>query len=75
MIGSAYTTMVRSVFVARNCKKVAELNLDDTEFIEVVEKSLPEFLEQLRAGELSDINVAYRCLDFLGILVIDENKL
>jgi len=41
----------------------------------VVEKSLPEFLEQLRAGELSDINVAYRCLDFLGILVIDENKL
>ncbi len=63
-----YSTMIRYVFVAIDCKKVQEQELDENEFIEVVEMPLEDFREHLRSGELSDVDVGYLGLDYLGLL-------
>ena len=63
-----YSNMRRECFVATNCKKVAEQKLDDTEFIEVVLMPLPDFRTHLKSGKLTDVEVGYLGLDFLGML-------
>lgn len=67
-IDGAYNTIDRYCFIARNCKKVSEPKSDQTEFIEVVTLSLNEFRDYLKTGRLSDVEVAYLGLDFLGLL-------
>lgn len=67
-LDDAYSTMIRYNFVATDCKKVTELNLDNDEDIEVVTMSLDEFRQHLRGGQLTDIEVGYLGLDFLGLL-------
>jgi len=64
----AYSDMNRYCMVATNCKKVAEAKLDLDEFAEVVLVSLDEFREILRSGQMTDIEVGYLCLDYLGLL-------
>jgi len=64
----AYSTISRHNFVATNCRKIQNQKLDATEFAEVVEMSLPDFRAHLRSGELTDIEVGYLGLDFLGLL-------
>jgi hypothetical protein len=54
--------------VATECEKVAEQKLDKTEFAEVVLMSLNEFRKLLRSGKMTDIEVGYLGLDFLGLL-------
>jgi len=63
-----YNTMDRYCFVATDCRKVAEPRPDQTEFVEVVTMSLPEFRAHLRTGRLSDVEVGYLGLDHLGLL-------
>lgn len=63
-----YRTMDRYCFVATNCKKVAEQKLDEHEFVEVVTMPLGDFRDYLRTGRLSDVEVAYLGLDYLGLL-------
>lgn len=66
---SAYSSMVRYNFVAKNCKKVAEPNNDsEDEITEPVLMALEDFKEHLRSGELTDMGTGYRCLDYLGLL-------
>ena len=67
-IDDAYSTMVRYCYVARDCHKVAEPKNTRTEQTEVVLVSLPDFRAQLRAGQLTDVEVGYICLDHLGLL-------
>lgn len=64
----AYSSMVRYVFVAKNCYKIQEQKLDDLEFGEVVEMPFMEFRNHLRTGELTDVECGYLALDFLGLL-------
>ena len=64
----AYSTMIRYCLVATECEKVAEQKLDKTEFAEVVLMPLNEFRELLRSGKMTDIEVGYLGLDFLGLL-------
>lgn len=64
----AYSTMKRYCYVAKNCKKIQEANLDDNEFIEVVEIPLQEFRELLRSGQMTDVEVGYLGLDHLNLL-------
>lgn len=64
----AYSTMFRYNFVATNCRKIEEQNLDELEFAEVVEMSLNDFREHLRSGELTDVESGYLGLDFLKLL-------
>jgi ADP-ribose pyrophosphatase len=64
----AYSTAVRHVFVATNCVKVQEPQLDANEFVEIVLMPLSDFRTHLRSGQLSDIEVGYLGLDALGKL-------
>lgn len=64
----AYSTMNRYCVVVTDCEKVAEQNLDKTEFAEVILMSLPEFRELLKSGKNTDIEVGYIGLDCLGLL-------
>lgn len=63
-----YSPMHRYCFVATDCEKVTEQKLDDGEFVEVVLMPLPEFRELLRTGEMTDVEVGYLGLDYLGLL-------
>jgi ADP-ribose pyrophosphatase len=64
----AYNTMDRSCFVATNCKRVGEQELDSSEFINVKLVDLPEFLKVVRSGQMTDVEVALLGLDKLGLL-------
>lgn len=66
-----YSTGWRHVFVATECEKVGEQKLDDSEFVEVVEMALEDFRNHLRSGQLTDVQVGYLGLDFLGLLDSD----
>lgn len=66
---SAYSTLVRYNFVARNCQKMEEINNpDDHEFTEAVLMPLEDFKDHVRSGQLTDMGTAYRCLDYLGLV-------
>ncbi len=67
-IDDAYVMMSRGCFVARNCKKVGDQQLDDNEFLNVELVELPEFMKQIRAGQMTDVEAAFLGLDFLGLL-------
>jgi ADP-ribose pyrophosphatase len=67
-LDDAYSTMERHCFVAKNCKKVAEPQQTQTEQTEVVTVPLPEFRERLRKGRMTDVEVGYMGLDYLGLL-------
>ncbi|HSX34023.1 MAG TPA: NUDIX hydrolase [Candidatus Saccharimonadales bacterium] len=64
----AYFTMHRSCYVATNCRKVASQQLDDSEHITLKLLSLAEFLKVVRAGDMTDVDVALLGLDKLGLL-------
>lgn len=68
ILDDAYSTRIRQVFVATNCKKVKDQHLDDSEFIEIIEMPLAEFRELLRSGQLTDIEVGFLGLDYLKLL-------
>ena len=67
-LDDAYSTMVRSCFVATNCRLVREQELDDSEFIKVRLVELDEFRDILRSGMMTDVEIGYLGLDFLGLL-------
>jgi ADP-ribose pyrophosphatase len=64
----AYTQMDRNVIVVKNCKKVAEQELEATELGEVELVDIPDFVAQVRAGKLTDTAGAMLALDHLGLL-------
>ena len=63
-----YTTLLRHNFVALDCKKVAEPQLDEHEIIETVLVPLKEYRQQIKKGQGTDIETAYLMLDHLGLL-------
>jgi ADP-ribose pyrophosphatase len=63
-----YNTIDRHCFVAKNCQKISEQKLDENEFIEIKTLPLNEFRELIRSGRLTDVEVAYLGLDYLGLL-------
>lgn len=67
-LADAYSTMLRSNFVATNCVKIKEIDPVDREPQEVALMSLDEFREHLRTGELTDIATGYMGLDYLNLL-------
>lgn len=67
-LDDAYSTTERHCFVARNCIKKQEPKTDASEFVEVVEMPLEAFRQHLRTGLLTDVEVGYLALDFLGKL-------
>lgn len=64
----AYSTIRRYAFLATECEKTSELNLDETEYIEVVLKSVDDFFEQLKQGQCTDPEVGWMGLFEFGYL-------
>lgn len=64
----AYSTMNRYCLVVTDCEKIAETKNTDSEITEVELLSLPEFRELLRSGKMTDVEVGYLGLDYLGLL-------
>lgn len=58
----------RHVVVVRNARCVADPSTEPGEFVEVVLVSLEQFREHLRSGELTDVDLGYLALDYLGLL-------
>lgn len=67
-LDDAYATMRRSCFVATDCKKVNDQELDDGESIDVELMSIPDFVAQIRSGQSTDVEAALLGLDHLGLL-------
>ncbi len=67
-LDDAYSTMVRYCFVATNCKKVKEIENGEDEFTELVLVPLEEFKNVLRSGQMTDVEVGFLGLDYLGLL-------
>ncbi len=63
-----YATAERYCFVATDCEKIAEPQNSETEITEVVLLPLKEFRELLQSGKMTDIEVGYLGLDYLGLL-------
>lgn len=69
ILPDSYSTYTKNFFVMTNCKKITEPKLEDNgEEIEVVMMSLPEFRKHIRTGQMTDIEGAYLCLDYLHLL-------
>lgn len=68
-VPSAYVTYLKHAFVAVDCVKVQESMVETNgEELECVLMSLADFRKHLRSGELTDVEVGYLGLDFLGLL-------
>ena len=67
-LDDAYSSIVRYCFVAKNCKKISDASLDEEEFIELDLISLEDFRKLLRSGQMTDVEVGYLGLDYLGLL-------
>lgn len=62
----AYSTVKKCSFVAKNCVLNKKIKTEDG--CEVVLVSLDEFRKILRAGQLTDVELGYQGLDYLGLL-------
>lgn len=58
----------RFVAVALDARRVTEPEPDDGEFCEPVLLPLDGFRDHIRSGQLTDVDLAYRALDHLGLL-------
>ncbi|MEN9626316.1 MAG: hypothetical protein RL557_644 [archaeon] len=67
-VDDAYRSTIRYCFVAKNCHKIKEPQQDETEFIDIITKTLEEFKSQIRSGKLTDVELAYLGLDYLKLL-------
>lgn len=63
-----YSTGFRYMFVADNCKKVDNLELDQNEFLQVKEYPMSKFKEEIRNLKIRGSDCAYAGLDRLGLL-------
>jgi ADP-ribose pyrophosphatase len=54
--------------VATGCVKTGRPTFEASEFCEPITVSADHFRQHLRSGQLTDLGLAYMCLDFLGAL-------
>lgn len=64
----AYSTIERHGFVATDCSREARQQLDDSEFITVVQKPINAFVNQLVLGLCTDSEVAWAALFKLALI-------
>ncbi|WP_437290137.1 NUDIX hydrolase [Sorangium sp. So ce406] len=68
----AYSTIERHAFLAVECARRGAQSLDETEFIDVIEKPIEAFVAQLREGACTDPEVGWMGLHELGYLKTHE---
>ena len=64
----AYSTMIRTVVIAKNCSKINDQALEQHAYADVHLVSLDDFRKILRSGEMTDVEVGYLALDHLDLL-------
>lgn len=60
--------MYRYCFVAKNCIKTSKTNLEKNEFVNTKLITLNSLKKIMKKGEMTDIECAYLCLDYLKLL-------
>lgn len=65
---ASYSTHVRNAVLARGCRRVADPQPGEDEFIEVVTMPVPEFVAHVLGGQLTDMDMALAGLAAAGIL-------
>jgi ADP-ribose pyrophosphatase len=68
IIDCAYSTRETHAFVATACRRVADPEPHDGEYLELVRMPLDRFRAHLRSGRLTDTATGYLALDHLGLL-------
>jgi ADP-ribose pyrophosphatase len=69
ILPSAYSAYIKNALIITDCEKVGEPQLEDNgESVEVMLMSLDEFREHIRTGQMTDVEIGYLCLDYLGLL-------
>jgi ADP-ribose pyrophosphatase len=69
ILPSAYSSYIKNALIITDCEKVGEPQLEDNgESVEVMLMSLDEFREHIRTGQMTDVEIGYLCLDYLGLL-------
>lgn len=64
-----YSNRIKGVLVATDCVKIAEpVPEDNGEKVTAVLMSLEDFRKHLQSGNLTDVEVGYLGLDYLGLL-------
>ncbi|MEU7718631.1 NUDIX hydrolase [Streptomyces tibetensis] len=66
--GDSYSSAVKFCAIARNCTLRQPPQPEDTEFIEVLSVRPQQLRGLLRVGDVTDVDLAYLGLDFLGML-------
>lgn len=65
---SPYSTGFRHAFVATECEKIKELDLNPNEFLEVVKLNLHDYRNMLSKAEIRGYDISYMILDRLKLL-------
>lgn len=69
ILPDAYSTYTKNFFVITQCEKISEPQVEDNgEEVEAILMSLEEFRKHIRTGQMTDIEGAYLCLDYLNLL-------
>ena len=69
LLPDAYSTYTKNFFVVTDCEKIGEPQSEDNgEEVEVVLLRLEQFRQHIRTGQMTDIEGAYLCLDYLELL-------
>lgn len=64
----AYSSDIEYIFVAKNCRKIAETVFDDGEYVETILMSLTEFRQLIKSENFLNAESAYLALDHLNLL-------
>lgn len=62
-----YSSGIRHSYVALNCTKEAQLNLDPNEFLTVHRLPFERFRQLMKTGKIRGYDIAYIALDKLGL--------
>lgn len=65
---AGFSTIHRYAALARGCRRVGVPEAAGDEHCAAIEVDLADFVALVRAGDLTDGDAAYRCLDILGAL-------
>lgn len=69
VLPSAYANYTKNAAIIVDCVKVTEPKREDNgEEVEVVLLSLEDFRRHIRSGHMTDVEIAYLGLDYLGLL-------
>lgn len=63
---ASYATTRRYAVLATGCRRLGGQHLDQDEVCEVATMTLGEFVAHLRTGQLTDVDIAWMCLDWMN---------